>query len=409
MAQAALAAGQHGGGMAVWRATLAGLSASLVGIGLARFAYAPLIPALIAAGWMSPGAAAYIGAANLAGYLAGAVVARPMAARFPVAAVLRAMMLLATVSFFACAFPLSFWWFFVWRGAAGVAGGVLMVLAAPAVLPLVPAARRGLASGVMFTGIGIGVVLSGTLVPLLLRSGLVATWCGIGTLALAMTVAAWRGWPAAPAAIPGVTATPPSQYRVTRRAGIALLGLYLAYALDASGIVPHMVFLADFVARGLDQGVAAGAHAWVLFGLGAAIGPTVTGHLGDRIGFGRGLRLAFLAQAACVGLIGVSGDPVAVAVSSLVVGALAPGIVPLALGRIHELIGDAVGRQAAWRRSTVAFALGQAVAGYGFSFLLAEGVGYPMVFLLAAGALIAALTLDLALSAHLPGGRGAEP
>ena len=52
---------RSGGEVSGWRATLAGLCASLVGIGLARFAYTPLIPALIAAGWFSPAAAAYLG------------------------------------------------------------------------------------------------------------------------------------------------------------------------------------------------------------------------------------------------------------------------------------------------------------------------------------------------------------
>jgi hypothetical protein len=63
------------------RATLAGLCALLVGIGLARFAYTPLIPALIDAQWFSAAQAAYLGAANLAGYLAGALLGRRLAAR----------------------------------------------------------------------------------------------------------------------------------------------------------------------------------------------------------------------------------------------------------------------------------------------------------------------------------------
>jgi hypothetical protein len=50
-----------------WRATLSGFSASLVGIGLARFAYTPLLPAIIGARWFAPSSAAYLGAANLAG------------------------------------------------------------------------------------------------------------------------------------------------------------------------------------------------------------------------------------------------------------------------------------------------------------------------------------------------------
>ena len=39
-------------------------------------------------------------------------------------------------------------------------------------LACVPAARRGLAGGAIFTGVGLGIAASGTLVPLLLRIGL---------------------------------------------------------------------------------------------------------------------------------------------------------------------------------------------------------------------------------------------
>lgn len=92
-------------------AVLAGLCASLVGIGLARFAYTPLIPVLIAEGWLAPGAAAYLGAANLAGYLAGALLAHRLGRRIGAAALLRAMMVLASATFFACALPPSFAWF----------------------------------------------------------------------------------------------------------------------------------------------------------------------------------------------------------------------------------------------------------------------------------------------------------
>ncbi len=121
-------------GISGWRASLSGACASLVGIGLARFAYTPLLPAIIGAHWFGPSAAAYLGAANLAGYLAGALLGRPLAARIPVPALLRGLMLLTTVTFFACAMPVSLGWFFVWRLLSGFSGGSLMVLAAPTVL-----------------------------------------------------------------------------------------------------------------------------------------------------------------------------------------------------------------------------------------------------------------------------------
>ena len=86
-------------------------------------------------------------------------------------------------------------WFFNWRFIAGLSGGALMVLAAPTVLPLVPAARRGLAGGLIFMGVGAGIAASGTLVPILLRQGLTATWLALGILSCLLTLAAWNGWP----------------------------------------------------------------------------------------------------------------------------------------------------------------------------------------------------------------------
>ena len=394
-----------GSGGNPWRATLAGLCATLVGIGLARFAYTPLIPALIAAGWFAPAPAAYLGAANLAGYLAGALLARRMATRTSAAVVLRTMMAVATVAFFACAWPLPFAWFFAWRFAAGVAGGALMVLAAPTVLAQVPAARRGLAGGAIFTGVGLGIAASGTLVPLLLRAGLSATWCGLGTLALLLTALAWSSWPDARDALVAPVAAP-----ARPRLRPALWALCAEYALNAAGLVPHMVFLVDFVARGLGRGLEAGAHYWVLFGIGAVVGPMVTGYLADRIGFARALRVALVAQAAAVALPALTAASGALILSSLVTGAFVPGIVPLVLGRVLELApADGRARGAAWSRATAAFALGQAAAAYGFSFLFARaGDSYAMLFGLGAAALVLALAIDLAAAALGEGTRSAK-
>src|SRR5205823_1346936 len=80
-----------------------------------------------------------LGAANLAGYLAGALGARAMAARTGAPSLLRGSMLLTAASLFACTLPFGFAWYFVWRFLSGGTGGVLMALAAPSVLPGIPA------------------------------------------------------------------------------------------------------------------------------------------------------------------------------------------------------------------------------------------------------------------------------
>jgi predicted MFS family arabinose efflux permease len=393
--QQVLASSQAEHGVNTWRATLSGLCASLVGIGLSRFAYTPLIPALIAADWFTPSQSAYLGAANLAGYLAGALLGRPMAARAPVGIVLRMLMALATVAFFACAFPLSFLWFFVWRFAAGLSGGALMVLAAPSVLPHVAPSRRGLAGGIIFTGVGLGIVASGTLVPLLLGFGLFETWIGLGLVSLVLTIVSWGGWPherALRSATPKAVRAAPSRP--------LLRALYVEYALNAMGVVPHMVFQVDFIARGLGKGLDVGAQYWIVFGLGATAGPLLAGFVADRVGFRMALRLAFVVQAASVGVLVADTGPAALFVSSLVIGAMVPGVVPLVLGRVHEIVADPQARGHGWSLCTTAFAVGQAAAAYGFAFIFERTDGaYPILFALGAFVLVLALLIDLAAAA----------
>ena len=163
-----------------------------------------------------------------------------------------------------------------------------------------------------------------------------------------------------------------------------------------------MVFLVDFVARGLDQGLAAGARQWVLFGLGALAGPVLAGHLADRIGCGPALRLTFLVQAAAVALPALVAHPAWLGLSSLIVGATVPGVVPLVLGRVRELVPTEAAAARGWSLATTAFALGQALAAYGLSFLFAQGGDYHLLFALGSGALLLGLMLDLAAGRASP-------
>jgi predicted MFS family arabinose efflux permease len=378
-----------------WRYAVAGLSASLVGLGLARFSYTPLIPALTAAKWFSATDVIYLGAANLAGYLAGALAARVVASRIGAIRALRAMMLLATLSFFASSSPVSFMWFFGWRFLSGLTGGIIMVLAASVILPRTSPARRGIVGGVVFAGVGLGVAASGTLVPLLLQQGLQQSWYGLGVLSAVLTLANWWNWPAE---VKGDAAS--SHQAKHHHASLATRALLVQYGLNAVALVPHMVFIVDFVARGLGQGLAAGSRYWVLYGLGAIVGPLITGHLGDRSGFGPALRAAFLIEAAAVLLPTVSTAPLSLIVSSVVVGGFTPGIVPLVLGRIHELVPHSTEQQrATWSHATIKFALFQAAAAYGFSWIYAQTDGdYLVLFGLGGGAVVLALAIDLGLA-----------
>lgn len=381
------------------RAILAGLCASLVGIGLARFAYTPLIPSLIGAHWFAAADVVSLGAANLVGYLAGALAGRPLAARLGTRGTLQGMMVLASLAFFACAFPLSLSWFFIWRFLSGMSGGIIMVLAALVVLPQVPAERRGLASGAIFVGIGLGIAASGTIVPLLLVRGLAAAWIGLGSLSLVLTLISWRWWPrTAPAASAAGQAAPAPQ--ASARAGFALNLIYGQYALKAVGLVPMMVFLVDYVARGMHRDLHTASLFWVVYGAGATAGPMLYGMAGDRLGTGAATRLALVLQIVAAAVMIFAHDLALLLLATLVIGSFPAGVVPLTLSRIrHTLQHDTQAQGAAWSRATTVFALFQALAGYAYAWVFAAtGGAHRVPMAIGACAFVLALLSDLLLA-----------
>lgn len=378
-------------------ATFAGLSGSLVAIGLARFAYTPLIPSLIQAHWFTSAQAVTLGAANFAGYLIGALIGRPLASALSNRTALRMLMAVVTAAFFACAYPLSISWFFLWRLLSGISGGAIMVLVATSILPHIPVPRRGFVSGMIFLGLGLGIAASGTLIPELLHFGLRTAWFGLGAVALVLTAVSWFGWPSTNPPAPIASAT---RHLAPQSNTLALRVLYAQYAANALGLVPAMILLVDYVARGLGKGAAIGANYWVLYGLAAIAGPVIAGNIADRIGYGKAYRVALLLQAAAVAMLAASGNPWVLAVSTVILGIFTPGVVPLALGRIHELVPhDHTEQRASWSRATTAFALFQALAGYGYSYLFSHSHNdYALIFACGAVALALAFLADLIAS-----------
>lgn len=376
---------------------IAGTAAVTVGIGLARFAFIVIMPALVAAGWFTPGETAWLGAANLLGYFVGALTTHRLAHRIAPGNLVRLAMIAATVSFFACAFDLGYAWFFGWRLVSGVAGAMLMVLASPTVLADTPEALRGRVNGIVFTGVGIGVVVAGFLVPLLAQTGVKQVWLGLGLVSLAMTALSWRRWRLAAAAHPAQAAAvrdggePP----VDRRSITLLLTLY---ALNAVGFLPHTVFWVDYLVRALGQSLTAGGLNWTVFGLGALLGPVVAGAAADMIGFRRALAAALAIKGAALAIPLFTVAPGALLASAFIVGALTPGVVTLVSGAALEVVGRAAHRRA-WGNLTLSFACSQAAMSSVMAFVFAHTGSYNSLFVIAASALAVAAVLPLFLSA----------
>lgn len=360
------------------RVAWAGAGAIAAGIGLARFAYVPLFPAMVTAGWVDGAGGGLLGAGNLAGYLLGVAAGRRLAARLGVPRALDLGMGLALLSLLACAWPGGLGWLLLWRALAGVAGGVLMALAGPAVQASVAPASRGLAGGLVLAGVGSGIIAAGLLVPLLLAGGPAPAWLGLAAMVGLVWLAARRAWPdppflpgAAPGAVP--------------RAG----HLLAAYGLSAAGMVPPMVYLADLGVRGLGLPVVFAAAVWLGFGAGAIAGTLLGGRLAGRRG-GRAVLPAWMAvQVAALGLA-LLPHPLALALAGPLGGFAGIGATAVTLAAARELAGPQAGRL--WVRATALYAVVQAAVGFALAALFAaSGESHAAVFGLGFAASLGAL------------------
>ena len=230
------------------------------------------------------------------------------------------------------------------------------------------------------------------MIPQLLATGLRDTWLGLGMLSFSLTALSWFGWPATNP--PAAQAGPALK---TERGSLALRVLYAQYAANALGLVPVIVLLVDYVARGLGRGAAVGADYWVLYGFAAIGGPMICSILGSRIGFRAAWRAGLVLQAIAIVVLAKTGNPYVLAGATVILGVFTPGIVPLVLGCINELLPDNfLEQRAAWSRATTAFALFQALGGYGYSYLFSRlHNDYALVFLCGAGAFALAFVADV--------------
>lgn len=359
-----------------WRHAWPGLLATLDGVGLCRFAYTPLVPFMIGAGVVSETGAAYLGAANLAGYLVGAALAAPLAAALGPGRAIRTCFVLSIVGLAACIWAGGFWWYFPWRFLAGAAGAALMVLAPSYLLAEVPPDERGRHGGVIYTGVGAGIALSSLLIPPMAGRDLAWAWAALALGALATALLTWHRW-----RISALTVyTPRPPVRLGRAGGLVAL----AFGMDGVGFIPHMLFWVDYIARSLALGTTAAAAQWLLLGVGAVLGPALGGAIGDAIGLGRALVLAFAVKAFAVLLPSLASATWFLALSSLLVGALTPGIAALSAARLTELIPP-LEQTRAWGFATLVFGLFQAASAYAMAFAYGALHSYVPIYVAGAG------------------------
>jgi MFS family permease len=138
-------------------------------LGFARFAYGLLIPAMRTELHWSLAQAGTLTTANSLGYLLGAVAAAPVARLLGVAVTFRLGMVLTAVSLAATAATGGgYAGLFLTRLVAGLAGALVFITAGVIASRAATRARSAVPLTICFAGAGLGIAISGTVLPPLL-------------------------------------------------------------------------------------------------------------------------------------------------------------------------------------------------------------------------------------------------
>jgi predicted MFS family arabinose efflux permease len=388
---------QHPPAPSAWRIAFGGMCALIVAMGVGRFAYTPLLPLMQHAYGFGEATAGGIAAVNYAGYLLGALLCMSAAIGARRVAVLRWSLLLSvgTTAAMGLSDTLAAWW--ALRFVGGLASAGVMVLGSAVALETL--AQRGTSQhrGIIFSGVGGGIVLSGAAV--LALNGLLdvrGQWLALGALCLPLVAISWR-WLLRPAAHHSrrAAAAPASAAAPARVPFLPWLAA--AYFSVGLGYIVSGTFLVAIVQENVASS-AAGTTTWMLAGLAAAASTLIWPALAARFGTVRALVAAHALQALGIVLPALSPGLVAAYVGALLFGGTFMGIVALTMS---------LGQRLAPQRSarvlgllTAAYGSGQIIGPLLAGIIATQTASFTLPLLLAAAVVAAGGALLIVGARH---------
>lgn len=335
-----------------WQVILGGICGLVLTIGLARFAYTPLLPLMQAQAGLSDVMGGWLASINYLGYMSGALLAawiddarlrqRLYSAGLVLSLLITALMGLSD----------NVWVWAISRYLGGLCGAAGMLLGSGLVLNWLMRHGRRPELGLHFTGLGLGIVVSalGAFVMAEWRLSWAAQWLGFAAAGLLFLLPAWAWRPPVPPAANAQAAA----YRPPSRRWLGLMTLM--YFCAGWGFVISATFTVAIVER---QPALAGQGpwAWALVGLAATPAVFLWDKLARRWGELRALLLAFGLQTLSVLLPAWSNGLAAALTGAFLYGATFIGIVSLTLALVGRRSPSNPGK--AMARLTLSYGLAQ--------------------------------------------------
>jgi len=313
---------------------LSGICALILSLGIARFAYTPILPFMQAQTGMGDDLAGWLAGWNYFGYLTGVLLVTRLQDLVLKDRLYRIGLVLALVTTAMMAVsdnPV------VWgasRYLAGLSSAAGLMLGSGLILNwLIRHNHRG-ELGLHFSGLGLGIMVGALVVEVAARAlDWQGQWVALTLVGSLLIVPAWV-WLPHPASGRPLQAHHTAHVREPRRAWLLLL--QWAYFCAGFGYVINATFTVVIVEQQPAlQGQ--GVLMWLLVGLAAAPAPLIWDRVARRLGYVNSLQLAFVLQMAGIILPVLDGHLISAVISALLFGATFIGIVSLVLTMVGQL------------------------------------------------------------------------
>lgn len=314
----------------------AGFFSQLLCLGIARFAYTPLLPIMQQQTLLNDATGGYLAAVNYAGYMSGALLAATVSSLQIKDTLYRLGLVLALLSTLGMALSENLYLWAFWRFVAGLSSAGSMLLASALILHWLVRKGQRAELGLHFAGLGLGIALSAILVEVMLVLDLAwrTQWLYLAVFSLALMLPAWR-WLPKPAIAQVTSQTAPE---IVKPLSPKLFYLLLAsYFCAGYGYVISATFIVTIVER-MPGLAGSGNLSFIVLGLAGAPAVLLWDLLARRTGYLKAILLALLLQLISILLPLWFNNVFAVLLSAALFGATFIGVVSLVLtmaGRLY--------------------------------------------------------------------------
>jgi len=385
-------------------------------LGLARFGYTMVLPAMQQGLGLSNTQAGALATANLIGYLVLSVLGGALAARYGPRVVITVGLTVAAAGMLLTGLANSFATAAVWRVVTGIGSGASNVPAMGLLAAWFVQRRRGMAAGIGVTGSSLALIVLGFLVPHLLSAygwnGWRICWFIFAGITLGLAVLAFmilRNCPSELGLLPigatGESTTITAKVRelnwgrVYRSGVVWHLGLiYVAYGFS---YIIYMTFFTKYlIAEGGYTQESAG-RLFMLMGWLSLLCGLIWGSVSDRLGRKTALVIVYIIHSFAFGLFALWPSPPGFIISAVLFGLSAWSIPAIMAATCGDLLGPRLA-PAGLGFVTLFFGIGQA-AGPSVAGIIADaGHSLSPALLLAAGVALLGAVGSLFLSSTSP-------